>query len=360
MTTNPPVRTFDARPAVREATPVLVGLVGPSSSGKTYSALRLALGMQRITGGDIYGVDSEARRMLHYADKFKFTHVPFGAPFSPLDYLQVIEYCVKRGAKTIIVDSTSHEHEGPGGVLEMHEAEVARLSKGDEKKANAVKMLAWSKPKAARRRLINAILQMPCNFIFCFRAKPKLKIVPGGEPLPRGYQPISGDEWIYEMTLKCLLLPGANGFPSWNPEHDDEKAMVKLPEQFRSIFAQRVQLSEDIGAQLATWGAGAATAELVSAAELLERYGACSDPATLQRLEAARGAAWPSLSTDDKKRVKAASKEAADRIEAAARAPESKADDPDADLDAGGRPDRGAAGDEDRAADADAEGGEAA
>src|SRR6266849_4599710 len=76
-------RKFEDRPAVREATPLLIGLVGPSNSGKTFSALRLATGIQRVSGGDIWGIDTESRRMLHYADKFKFRHVPFGAPFGP-------------------------------------------------------------------------------------------------------------------------------------------------------------------------------------------------------------------------------------------------------------------------------------
>src|SRR4051812_34294852 len=120
-------RTFDDRPATREKTPILVGLVGPSGTGKTYSALRLAAGFQRVSGGETYLIDTEARRALHYAEKFTFRHRAFGAPFSPLDYLSAIEHCVKKGATTIIVDSMSHEHEGPGGVLEMHTAEHARL-----------------------------------------------------------------------------------------------------------------------------------------------------------------------------------------------------------------------------------------
>jgi ABC-type oligopeptide transport system ATPase subunit len=104
-------RKFDDTPAVRRAVPLHLGLVGPSGSGKTYSALRLATGIQSIYGGDIFGIDSEANRMLHYADKFKFRHVPFAAPFDPLSYLAAVEHCVKKGAKTIIIDSASHLHE---------------------------------------------------------------------------------------------------------------------------------------------------------------------------------------------------------------------------------------------------------
>ena len=61
-------RVFDDKPAVRERVPLLLGLVGPSGGGKTYSALRLARGFQKVTGGDIHFIDTEARRVFHYAD----------------------------------------------------------------------------------------------------------------------------------------------------------------------------------------------------------------------------------------------------------------------------------------------------
>ncbi|MGN6106662.1 MAG: AAA family ATPase [Kofleriaceae bacterium] len=317
-------RTFDDRPAVREKTPILVGLVGPSGTGKTYSALRLAAGFQRVSGGETFVIDTEARRALHYADKFSFRHVPFGAPFSPLDYLAAIEHCIKRGASTIIVDSMSHEHEGPGGVLEMHAAEHKRLG-GSEK----VKLLAWGKPKSERRRLINSILQMSCNFVFCFRAKEKLKMERGKDPEPMGFMPIAGDEFVYEMTLKCLLLPGANGTPTWQSGFIGEKAMIKLPEQFRSTFATGPQLTEDIGQQLATWAAGAAAPVVASADDLIARFDSCSDSATHRSLEDARRLAWQAMSKTDKARVKSASEEAHERILRAERAFEDDGPPPD-------------------------------
>jgi ABC-type dipeptide/oligopeptide/nickel transport system ATPase subunit len=308
-------RIFDHRPAVREKTPILVGLVGPSGSGKTFSALRVASGFQRVTGGETFVIDTEARRALHYAEKFKFQHVAFGAPFSPLDYLDAINYCVGKGATTIVVDSMSHEHEGPGGVLEMHQAEHERLG-GRE----GTKLLAWNKPKSARRRLINSILQLPCNFVFCFRAKEKLKIEKGRDPEKLGFMPIAGEEFVYEMTLKCLLLPGANGVPTWQSDFFGEKAMIKLPEQFRSTFASSPQLTEDIGQRLATWGAGAAAPKTVSADDLIAQFAACSDAATFRALEETRGRSWSALSKDDKARVKAASHEASERVQAEAAA----------------------------------------
>ncbi len=245
-------RTFDAKPATRERVPLLVGLMGPSGCGKTMSALRLATGMQRVTDGEIYVIDTESRRALHYADDFEFQHVQFDAPFSPLDYLAAIEFCVSKGAKIIVVDSLSHEHEGPGGVLEWHDKEMG----GDFKKS----MIAWQKPKAARRRLINNVLQLGVNAICCFRAKEKMKIIPKKEPVPLGWMPIAGEEFLYEQTVNCLLYPASGGVPTWKSDEIGERAMMKCPRQFNHIFADSQPLSEDIGQQLAEWAEGSSDA----------------------------------------------------------------------------------------------------
>ncbi len=252
------MRVFEDYEAKRQAVPLMIGLVGPSGGGKTMSALRIGTGIQRVTGGDIFYIDTESRRALHYAGQFKFRHVPVTAPFGPLDYLAAVEYCAKKGAKVVIVDSMSHEHEGPGGVLEQHAAEVERLSGGDKDKAERVKMLAWSTPKAARRRMINSILQLPVSSIFCFRAKEKLKIERGQEPKQLGFMPIAGEEFIYEMTVNFLLLPKAGGVPTWQSREPGELATMKLPQQFQQIFAEPAPLSEDHGESMARWAEGGA------------------------------------------------------------------------------------------------------
>ena len=313
------VRTFDYMPAVREATPLLLGLVGPSGTGKTFSALRLATGIQRVSGGEIALIDTEARRALHYAEKFRFNHVPFGAPFSPLDYLAAINHCIAKGAKVIIIDSMSHEHEGPGGVLEMHDQELQRMSGGDRGKAERMNLLAWQKPKAERRRLINSILQMDINCIFAFRSKEKLKIVKGQDPEPLGFMPIAGEEFVYEMILKCLLLPGANGVPTLSSGFRGEQMMVKVPEQFHQLFAKPVQLSEDIGEALARWAAGTPSAT-GTLAELFLQYEACSDAATYRTLEASRRVLWDAATKESRAALKAAADAAQARIGATAAA----------------------------------------
>lgn len=250
------MRKFEDMPARRKAVPLLVGLIGPSSSGKTFSALRLASGIQQVKGGDVYVIDTEADRALHYADQFRFRHVPFKPPFSPLDYLAAIDHCVGKGAGVIVIDSMSHEHEGPGGVLEMHQAKVEKLSGGDWRKAERVKMLAWSEPKQQRRRLLNSIVQTGCSIVCCFRAKEKLKIVTGKEPEQLGWMLIGGDEFGYEMTASFLLYPGSGGVPTFTPEHNGERTMIKVPSQFEWLREMKGPISEDEGRRMAEWASG--------------------------------------------------------------------------------------------------------
>lgn len=255
-----PSRNFTASEAQREHVPLLIGLTGPSGGGKTFSALRLATGIQEVTGGDIYFIDTESRRALHYADRFKFKHVEFGAPFGSLDYLAALEWCVKQGAKVIIVDSMSHEHEGPGGMVDLHDQIVDKMAGNDFAKRERVKMLAWSEPKQKRRALINGILQLNANFIFCFRAKNTAK--PGKDDrgksavIAQGFMPIAGEEFVFEQTLNALLLPGAGGVPTWHSDQPGERTMIKLPEQFAALRDRNKPLDESVGKRLAMWAAG--------------------------------------------------------------------------------------------------------
>ena len=313
-------RVFEDLPAVRGATPLLFGLIGPSGSGKTYSALRLATGIQRVTGGDIFVIDTEAGRAKHYADVFTFRHVPFSAPFSPDDYRAAIDHCTAKQAKIIIIDSLTHEHSGQGGVLEWHAAEVERIMAAwrcSEEKAN---IPAWGKPKAARRRLINTITQAPAHFIVCFRAKDKIQIGKrdGGrsEVIQLGFMPEGGEEFVFELAAKSLLLPGAGGVPTWSSDNPGEKLMSKLPEYFRTIFsgAQGKPLDEDVGQQLAQWAAGVSK-PAPELDDLIAEFAKCTDVAKLKDLEARRAKAWGTkMPAGYKQRVKEASDAAIARV----------------------------------------------
>lgn len=262
-------REFKTQTAVRDRVPLLIGLTGPSGGGKTFSALRLATGIKTVVGGKIYVIDTEARRALHYADQFEFEHLDFAPPFASGDYLAAIRYCVGQGAKVVVIDSTSHEHDGPGGYLETHEKEIDRLSRGDPEKRERVNFLAWSKPAEERRKMVSGLLQLACNFIFTFRAKEKIKLI-GGKMQEQGWMPICGDSLFYEMTLNCMLLPKADGTPIWQSEYIGERQAMKLPLQFRELFKNKPQLTEEVGRELATWAAAGSIGHQARTQQLAE------------------------------------------------------------------------------------------
>lgn len=318
-------REFIDTPAVRAQTPLLLGIVGPSSSGKTFSALRLATGMQRVIGGDIFYVDTEARRALHYADRFKFRHVPFDPPLGPLDYLAAIEHCIKKGARILVIDSMTHEHSGPGGVMDQSEAFLQKKCGDDPDKREKWFWSSLAKPKAQRKQLNAAIVRLGINAIFCYRADEKIKPITGGAPIKLGWQPETTSKLHYDMTQRFLLTPGCDGVPSLMPETDLERRMVKTPEQFRNLFKSGVPLSEEIGQMLAEWAAGgdipAAGAKpsdkpvpQSALDNLEERYRLCSDAAALKFLEEERAGIWSTLSRPDQKRIKAAADAARDNV----------------------------------------------
>lgn len=316
--------SFEIKQAVRERVPLLLGLVGASGSGKSVSALRLATGIQRVVGGDIGAADTESRRILAYADRWKFKHVDFRPPYSPERYLAVIRALYDAGCRTIITDSASHEWEGVGGVLEMADAEVDRMAKGDAAKAERVKMASWIKPKSEHRKFIAGVLQMDCNFIFNFRAREKIKPVRGGNPIELGFQAIAPDDIVFEMTWCGLLLPGCDGVPAQHSEFVGEKALIKTPDFFKPMLASGVQLSEDVGEALARWAAGvpaqaSAAAPKPSAnvavVELLDAYAECDTRIAFDELETKRKALWAKAAAGAKEQLKQASDSAKARLD---------------------------------------------
>ena len=246
-------RQFHSEPAVRKQVPLLAGVTGPSGGGKTYSALRLATGMARIYKGGIIGIDTENKRLLHYADQFKFEWQPFPPPHGPLDYIDAIAAAIKKMPKAVvIVDSGSQEHIGDGGVLEQH-AEVV-----DAKGMN-FSQIAWKKPKAERRKLLNFVIQNVEATIWCFKAKENYDFTNKSKVENLGYMPLAGEEIIFELTCNALLLEGAMGVPTWLPTERGAKKMTKLPEQFRKLLLDHQgPLDERIGEEMAKWAMGGA------------------------------------------------------------------------------------------------------
>lgn len=256
------------RKAVREKTSLLIGIAGPSGSGKTYSGLRLATGL--ADGGPIFMIDTEGRRGLHYADAFSYQYAELEPPFQPHRYMEIMMAAKTAGAKVVIVDSMSHAHEGPGGLLEMHEAELDRMAGSDFRKREAVKFSGWIKPKQEHNKFVNSALQLGIHVIFLFRAKEKLALLKNAqgkmEPVPQGWQPICSDRFEYEMISLLMLPPNSKGVP------DLAAGATKMQEQHRHLFPAGKQIDEEMGKRLAEWAAGGKKAAPKPAPEVTHGY----------------------------------------------------------------------------------------
>ena len=246
---------FTFRPAARENVSLLIGLSGASGSGKTYTAMRLAHG---IAGGRPFAViDTEAGRAKHYADQFKFDHGDLTPPFTPDRYAEAIAAADKAGYPAIVVDSTSHEWAGEGGILDWQEHELQRMAGDDYKKREACKMAAWIKPKMAHKHMVQRLLQVRAHLILCFRAEPKIEMVRGadGKMEIREKQSLTGlHGWIpiceknlpYELTASFLLMADKPGVP----------LPIKLQAQHRDLFPLDQPITKASGERLAAWARG--------------------------------------------------------------------------------------------------------
>ena len=252
--------TYEFRPAVRKEGGLLIALAGASGSGKTYSALRLARGLVG-DAGKVAGVDTEAGRMLHYADLFKYDHLHLTPPFRPDAYTNAIKAADAAGYGAIIIDSASHEWAGEGGILDWQEEELTRMAGDDWKKRERVKMASWIKPKMGHKQMVSRMLQVKAHLIFCLRAEEKTDIRkgPDGKTLivPLGYQPICEKSFMFEMTMSALLLPDKPGIPQ----------PIKLQEQHRHAFPDGQPITEASGQALAEWARGGKAKETVLDAE---------------------------------------------------------------------------------------------
>lgn len=256
------------RPATRENVGLFIGLAGPTGSGKTFSAMRLAQGI--VGRNNMFAViDTENRRALHYAPppgkepdfktNFRFYHEQLDPPFLPDAYAEAVLKLDEAGFKAIVVDSASHEHAGEGGLLEWHERELQRMAGNDWKRREACSMAAWVSPKEAHKAMVGKLLRTRAHLIFCFRAEEKIEMMRGDDGkikiIPKrsrigtdGWIPICEKSLPFEMTCSFLVLPEAPGVPK----------PIKLQEQHRALFPLDKPIDEATGAAIAAWADGGA------------------------------------------------------------------------------------------------------
>lgn len=276
--------------AVRDDTSLLIAIAGASGSGKTFSALKLATGLAQ--GEPIFGIDTEAKRMLHYASQFKFKHLDMRPPFTPEAFMAAIHTAEQAGAKVIIVDSMSDEYEGVGGLQEMHDDEVARIARKpfDQLEGWQIDKFnapAWKVPKTRHKiKLISPLRQVRCYVIFCMRAEEKIRFVKVRDDQGRektaieqaGWTPIAEKRFMYDMTISFTVTPEAPGVPLIR---DGQAVYGKLQQQHLAFFPEGRRVDENAGRQLRAWAQGD-TDDVAPTGTTAQRLDAGSPPQTSQ------------------------------------------------------------------------------
>ena len=244
---------FEITKAVRSATPALINIWGPSSSGKTLTSLLIARGLVGPEG-KIGLIDTENKRALYHADKAGgWEHLDYQPPFSPDRYTGALNVFEDKGIGCVIIDSTSHVWEGEGGVLDM--AESGTNANGSSKNG----LNKWNKPKSSYKRMINNMLRAPFHVIFCLRSKDGYSQKGFGKDAKIenvGLIPIMGKDFIYEMTVSVLLgLDHKPVFPGDNSLYHSSPSIpsVKAPDELYSLITPGEYLGEPFGRKMASW-----------------------------------------------------------------------------------------------------------
>ncbi len=184
--------------AERTQAKLRVGLFGPSGSGKSMSALRMAHGLC----GDwnkVCVIDTENNSAHLYSHLGPYSVIGLTAPYTPEAYIEAIKVAEQADFEVIIIDSITHEWAGEGGILEIADA----LSK-DAKNSYMV----WGKLTPRHNKFIERILQSSAHVICCGRSKQDYalnQIEKNGKtitvPEKMGLKAVTREGFDYEMTV---------------------------------------------------------------------------------------------------------------------------------------------------------------
>ena len=163
--------------AKREQIYVKALIGGPSGSGKSYSALRMATGIagREGEGTKIGYIGTEGMRDKLYANEFEYDLISL-EEYSPDYYEAAIDAFLEAGYKVIIIDSMTHLW---NWVQDQVQA-ITATAKSDNS------FQAWGKFKKSNKKIIEKILLAPAHIIVTGRGK---------------------DEYVMETNSKGKLAP---------------------------------------------------------------------------------------------------------------------------------------------------------
>ncbi|WP_299430536.1 AAA family ATPase [uncultured Maribacter sp.] len=217
--------------AQRHQVKLRIGLSGASGFGKSYSALLLAYGITN-DWSKIAIIDTENNSASLYAHLGDFNVLSLNAPYSPERYIEAIKTCEKANMEVVIIDSITHEWQGKGGCLNIHEKLGGRFQD-------------WSKVSPRHQEFIDTILQSELHVITTVRSKidysmdsasnGKTKVV------KHGLKSITREGFEYELTANFELI--------------NENHMAKASKDRTGLFMDKPEfiISSSTGRKLMQW-----------------------------------------------------------------------------------------------------------
>lgn len=182
--------------AQRHQVKLRLGLSGASGFGKTYSALLLAFGITN-DWSKIAIIDTENNSASLYSHLGDYNVLSLDEPYSPERYIQAIKACESASMEVIIIDSITHEWNGKGGCLQLHEQLGGRFQD-------------WAKITPRHTAFIDAILQSNCHIITTVRRKIdySLDLNSNGRTrvIKHGTKEVTREGFEYELTANFELI----------------------------------------------------------------------------------------------------------------------------------------------------------
>lgn len=225
--------------ADRLVTNPTIAITGPTGSGKTFSALRLASGIAKASGKRFALIDTENGSASLYSEFFDFDTLNITPPFTTEKYIQAITEAEKAGYCALVCDSITHAWAGEGGLLEQKDTLDSR--------PNSNRWTNWGPIKAKDLKFKNAYLHSTIPF-FIATMRSKMEYAQSqaqGEKAKVqkvGMAPVQAEGIEYEFSIVLDV--------AMNHECEVSKDRTHLFDQ-KKIF----QITEETGAMLVHWRA---------------------------------------------------------------------------------------------------------
>lgn len=217
--------------AQRHQVKLRLGLSGASGFGKSYSALLLAYGITE-DWTKIAVIDTENNSASLYSHLGDFNVVSLNQPYSPERYIEAIKLCEENQIEVIVIDSITHEWQGKGGCLQIHEQLGGRFQD-------------WAKLTPRHQAFIDAILQSNCHVITTVRKKMDYSMDRDSSGKTRvvkhGLKDITREGFSYELTVDFEII--------------NENHMAKATKDRTGLFMDKpeILITKGVGRMLIDW-----------------------------------------------------------------------------------------------------------